>query len=309
MERMLVVGVDSVVGGNLAAQAVERCPVAGVWFNRCVEIEGCDCQPTPRATSIEAYVTQFAPDCVIYCGPESHSSWESDVSSRVLTTPEEQAVRWAMAARTANAAFVMVSSDAVFTGPWMFHDEQSPSHCDSPASQAILRNEAAVRSAHPGVLVIRTNAFGWSPTGDGFVENLFQKIESRRGIDPDHIRHSTPILATDLADIIDRAVAEGLTGIFHVAGAERVSPTQFAQRLADQFDLPWLTQSCDTTLTGPRTGFGEGECSLQTKAIRKALCVAMPMMAESLERLARQQVDGHRDRLHPISHQDQSRAA
>ncbi len=309
MERLLIVGVDSVVGANIAAQAVDRIDVAGVWLERSVEIEGCVCQAVPQGGVLESVLAEFQPDCVVYCGPESHSCWESHLSEKIMATPADQAARWAHAAQAAGATFVMVSSDAVFTGPWMFHDEESPAYCTSPAAQAVLRHERSVLATHSAALVIRTNAFGWSPTGNGFVEKLFQKIESRRIVDQDHIRHSTPILATDLADIIDRAVVEGLTGVYHVAGAERVSPMQFAQRLADQFDLPWLTRHRETTLTHLSAGFGEGECSLQTKSIRKALCVAMPMMAEALDRLARQQVDGHRDRLHPIGEEDLAHAA
>ena len=164
-------------------------------------------------------------------------------------------------------------------------------------------------AAHSEALIIRTNAFGWSPTGEGLIESLFQQIEGHRIVDQDHIRHATPILASDLADIIERAVAEELTGIYHVAGAERVSPMAFAQRLADQFDLPWLASRRETSLSERPAGFGAGESSLQTKKIRKALCVAMPMIAEGLDRLSRQQVDGHRDALHPLTHAELSRAA
>jgi dTDP-4-dehydrorhamnose reductase len=44
-------------------------------------------------------------------------------------------------------------------------------------------------------------------------------------------------------------------------------------------------------------GFGEGESSLQTKEIRKELCVAMPLLSEGLVRLREQSESGYRDRL------------
>ena len=309
MERLFIVGIDSVVGANTAVHAAQRHTVAGVWLDQEVDIEGCHGEPAGHGTGIAEQIGEFQPDCVLYCGPESCSSWDAASGPRVAKAGSDLAASWAAAARAAGAGFVMISSDAVFTAPWLFHDEESQTLCESAAARTILKSERQVQVAHPQALIIRTNAFGWSPTGEGLIETLFQQIEGHRVVEEDHIRHATPILASDLADIIERAVSEELTGIYHVAGAERVSPMTFAQRLADQFDLPWLALRRETTLSERPAGFGAGESSLQTKKIRKALCVAMPMIAEGLDRLSRQQVDGHRDGLHPLRHAELSRAA
>ena len=309
MERVFIVGIDSVVGANTAVHAAERHAVAGVWFDHAVEIEGCQCEPAEHGRGIADQVREFQPDCVIYCGPESCSSWQANSGPRIIKAGSDLAASWAAVAQAVGARFVMISSDAVFTAPWMFHEEESQTLCESAAARTILKSERQVLAAHPEALIIRTNAFGWSPTGEGLIETLFQQIEGHRIVDQDHIRHATPILASDLADIVERAVSEELTGIYHVAGAERVNPMTFAQRLADQFDLPWLALRRETTLSERPAGFGSAESSLQTKKIRKALCVAMPMIAEGLDRLSRQQVDGHRDALHPLAHAELSRAA
>jgi len=309
VERVFIVGIDSVVGANTAVHAAERHAVAGVWLDQPVEVEGCHCEPAAHGTRIAEQLHAFQPDCLIYCGPESCSSWDVTSGPRIIKAGSELAARWAAAAQAAGAKFVMISSDAVFTAPWMFHEEESQTLCESAAARTILKSESQVLAAHPDALIVRTNAFGWSPTGEGLIETLFQQIEGHRYVDQDHVRHATPILASDLADIIERAVSEDLNGIYHVAGAERVNPMTFAQRLADQFDLPWLALRRETTLSERPAGFGAAESSLQTKKIRKALCVAMPMIAEGLDRLSRQQVDGHRDALHPLAHAELSRAA
>lgn len=309
MERVFIVGIDSVVGANAALHFAERHTVAGVWLNQMVDIEDCHAEPAAHGTGIAEQLREFQPDCVIYCGPESRSSWESGTAKCIVNAGSDLAARWASAAQSLGVKFVMVSSDAIFTGPWMFHDEDSESHCESAASRTIVKSEQNVLASAPQALIIRTNAFGWSPTGEGLIETLYGQIEAQRLVDQDHIRHATPILASDLVDIIERGLSEDLSGIYHVAGAERVNPMAFAQRLADQFDLPWMVTRKESTLEERAVGFGAGESSLQTKKIRKALCVAMPMIAEGLEQLSRQQVDGHRDRLHPLEHAEFSRAA
>ncbi|MBA4182144.1 MAG: hypothetical protein C0506_16280 [Anaerolinea sp.] len=298
VESILVVGVETVVGANLAAHFAERHDVSAVSFGAPVRIEGChhaDASASPSDTILSSRAHR-----VIYCGPESRSSWDPATDAALSKTPASQAALWARVAQDCGATFVMISSDAVFTGPWIFHDEDSAHACESWGANRIRAAETAAIAACPEALIVRTNAFGWSPTGSGWVESILQSIELRRSVDQDPIRHSTPLLATDLADIVERAVSEGLTGLYHVAGAERVSPDQFARRLADQFDLPWLAIRRDATSAESTEGFGAAECSLQTKKIRKALCVAMPMLSEGLDRLNAQRFNGHRDLMLPL---------
>jgi len=293
VDTILVVGVETVVGANLAAHFAEHQDVACVSFGPPVRIEGCRSvqESAPPADAIRSTRARH----IIYCGPESRSSWEPGTETALTKTSTAQVAAWAAAAEQSGARFTMISSDAVFTGPWIFHEEDSTSLCSSAGAARIRAGETAALGACPGALILRTNAFGWSASGHGWIESILQTIELRRTVDQDPIRHSAPILATDLADIVERAHSEELSGLYHVAGAERVSPHQFAQRLADQFDLPWLAVRREAAIVERAEGFGAAECSLQTKKIRKALCVAMPMLSEGLDRLSAQRFNGHRD--------------
>jgi dTDP-4-dehydrorhamnose reductase len=88
-----------------------------------------------------------------------------------------------------------------------------------------------------------------------------------------------------------------------------VNPLQFVQRLAERFDLPWLSIQRGEAPQERVEGFGLGECSLQTKRLRKALCVAMPMLSEGLDRLAAQDANGLRARLCGQTPRREERAA
>ncbi|MBL8849393.1 MAG: sugar nucleotide-binding protein [Planctomycetaceae bacterium] len=288
MNTSLVVGVDTTVGANCASRLADKRSVVGLSSNRGVSVDGCDTQlfDNENPSEAENWLSDVHPERVLYCGPAARSCWDPDTMNHMSAGFDAAAARWAAAAQAAGAEFTMISSDAVFTGPWIFHDEESLAVCRSTQATAIRDAEKQVREACPNSLIVRTNAFGWAPTAEGgWIERLLSTIENRRTVDCDCIRHATPILATDLAEILDRAWQEELTGVFHIAGAERVSPMQFAQRLADQFDLPWLSLRREQSLVELPQGFGVGETSLQTKKIRKALCVAMPMLTEGLARL------------------------
>lgn len=298
VETILVVGIDSVVGANLAAQLADHYQVHGLSQGPRILIDGCDTASVAfdAETPFDS-IRQHTPDMVVYCGPAAHSAWELSTAARIKPGNVDIARSWADAAAQQGSRFTFISSDAVFTGPWMFHDEESLGICHSPEAAVIRKTEAAVRDVCPEALIVRTNAFGWSPAGNqgGWAESLIARLEANRLLDLDCIRHATPILATDLGGIIQRAWSENLDGTYHIGGAERVSPLQFAQRLADYFDLPWLSIRREETLSEKPEGFGAGETSLQTKQIRKALCVAMPMLSEGLDRLKAQYVNGYRD--------------
>lgn len=291
MNTILVVGVDTTVGANAASRLSDRHSIVGLAPGRRVAVENCECHEFDASNSDEAatWLADVQPERVLYCGPESRSCWEPAAADQLTAESPATARAWAAATKSAGIPFTMISSDAVFAGPWIFHDEESLAVCRSPQAAAIREAEKLVGEACPEALIIRTNVFGWSPTPQGgWIENLLSTIENSRTVDCDAIRHATPILAADLIDIVERAWNEELSGVYHVGGAERISPIQFAQRLADQFDLPWLAIRREQSLVELPQGFGAGETSLQTKKIRKALCVAMPMLSEGLRRLTAQ---------------------
>lgn len=297
MDRFLVVGVDTVAGANLAASFAEHHHVSTWASTAGYEIANCDSLDPTLAPS--QLIARSRPDCILYCGPAARSAWEPGTKQLTDDDMVCQAEIWSAACAAAHVQMVMISSDAIFSGPWLFHDEDSHGLCSSYQSQAIRAAEMQVLENCPESLIIRTNTFGWSagPEGTGWVESLLKTVETKRFVQQDHIRHATPILATDLAEIVRRACQEGLTGIYHVAGAERVSPLSFTQRLADQFELPWLAMRRESSLAEAPQGFSEGECSLQTKQIRKDLCVAMPLLSEGLYRLYEQAENGYREKL------------
>ena len=302
MDRILVVGAETVVGANVAEYCAEQLDGTSVdtLSTESVAIAGCEshCGAATTPAEIRRWLELLTPKRVVLCGPEARSSWEIDGSEIDAEKTVGQAAAWASASSETGTGLTFISSDAVFTGPWMFHEEESTGRCDSDGADAIRQAEEQVLSACPEALVIRTNAFGWSPLGDsGWIEQRLYQLRTQRLADQDCVRHATPILATDLAGIMVRAWGEGLSGVHHVAGAERISPLRFVQRLAEHYHLPWLSLRRCEALQERATGFGAGECSLQTKRIRKAVCVAMPMISESLTRLAEQEAAGWRSKL------------
>jgi len=301
VDRVLIAGVESVVGANLAACFSDRCDVRGVSFARSAPLAACETSVCPPrdVDAVRGTIAANQPSWLFYCGPASRSTW-SGLSPDECDSTLSAAVRiWAQAAEQMNCRFALISSDAVFTGPWMFHREECTGHCPSAAAQELRAAEEAALRAAPSALVVRTNAYGWSPAsaGSGWIEEILSGLASGTAGPFDCLRHATPILATDLAEVLAQACHAGLSGVYHAAGAERTNPARFVEALAEVFDLPAPRSPSVSSLSERPTGFGRGETSLYTRKIRRALGISLPLLSDGLGRLRAQQVSGYCDLL------------
>ena len=297
MKTYLIVGVESVVGANLGASWSGQSRVVGLSAGSDITVPGCERAVLERGSveGIRKCLQQTRASHVIFCGAAARSTWEPAAKAAFDNSVAET---WAVAAAQEALHFTMISSDAVFTGSWMFHDEVSSAVCTSAEATQIRNIETRVRNACEKSLIVRTNAFGWSPAGPkGWLESLLSGLENQRAIELDPICHATPILASDLADYLGPALDDELTGVFHIAGAERVSPHQFAKQLASAFELGAPTARTIRELVTCPTGFGRGETSLQSRRFRSEYECAMPLLSEGLSRLVEQHANGYHEQL------------
>ena len=303
MDTILIVGVDTVVGANLAAVLSESAAVSGLTRSRGMAgagpIGGCEVLSDGGERSIRHVLGRVRPQHVVFCGPGADSCWDQAPRLAFSGDSVSHMRAWARAAQETASGFTLISSDAVFTGPRMFHPETSPGLCESQPARILREAEAAVLEAHASALVVRTHVFGWTPEacGAGWIERELARLEQRTPGAHDPFRHATPLLATDFAEVLQQAWRESLSGLYHIAGAERTNPARFAQRLAQEFALAAPVASRPETLLECPRGFGCGETSLRTGAIRRALGISLPSLSDGLRRLREQAENGYRDRL------------
>jgi dTDP-4-dehydrorhamnose reductase len=298
-QRLLVTGVDGTIGANLALSLAGRFAVFGLFQRHPVSLPGCRTAAWESAGTArwDALIRLERPHWIIHCGALASSSW--DVPDECPDADHETRTCSLLAKLAAElgSRLTVISSDAVFAGPRLFHDETAPAANPHPFAQAVRGAEDALEAAD--ALVVRTHAYGWSPAGapPGFAERVWQTLIKQGPVRFDPDRHATPILASCLAEYLDLAYRRGLQGRYHVAGAERISAYRFAIELATAFGLSGWGASAD----GDPLEHGEPdhlhETSLSTRRAQRALGRPMPMLRDGLERFARQATDGFRARL------------
>jgi dTDP-4-dehydrorhamnose reductase len=283
VERLLITGVDRPLGANLARVLADRCDVLGLYRDFAVECDGLQTAYWPGGDplSLRNHWQQWQPHWMIHCGPLAESSWDRPLLG---TAHDESGLVAALVELTAGSAtrLTVVSSDLVFTGPRLFHEETaSPTSITADALQARVVEQTLSRTS---ALVVRTHAYGWSPvpTYAGFAQRTHDALVSGHFPAADGLRHATPLFAGDLAELLWRAFELRLHGLYHLAGAERTSPYRFACELANLLGQPVPRPECSARLSDAPEW--HEETSLNSKRARRALEMSTPLLREGLQR-------------------------
>ena len=298
MQKLLIHGIDTLVGANFALALRDRYEIVGLAATEDWQLAGCQtltCDPGSVQDVLEQ-VRSVAPQAIVSCGPLSRGSWDLATDAGVNAEREVELARaLAQAAEPTRAHLTVLSTDAQFAGPRMFHSESSPALAALPAASSAKALCSAL--ARTEVLVIRSHVYGWSPAGTQtcFAQRVWEQLSAGGCAAVDARRYATPILASDLAELYHKALEARLGGVYHITGAERTNQYRFAAELAVAFGFTGRQVNLIAPEVASRAYVDE--TSLNTRAIRRTLETPLPMLREGLQRWATEALLGRRDEL------------
>lgn len=138
-----------------------------------------------------------------------------------------------------DARLIYISTDHLWDGTRpMVGEDEPPRPLNAYARTKLAGEHSALESA-PGALVIRTNFFGpgcaWRQS---FSDWILDRLASGTPIPAFDDVFFTPIAYNLLCPLLLSLVHGGQSGVWHLAGGERLSKLQFALRLAQKFGYP-----------------------------------------------------------------------
>ena len=238
--RLLITGASGLLGINLALEAMREHEVVGVDRGMLKSAPFPVMQTDFLHTSgVDSLLDAADPDWLIHCAALANlEKCEQDpAQARALNAelPGEMAV----ACSKRNIRFVHISTDAVFDGTkdGIYTEADAPNP-QSIYSQTKLDGERAVQAADPQGIIARVNFYGWSLGGrrslsEFFVNNLSQEKPVSGFTDVIFC----PMLVNDSARLLLEMLAKGLSGLYHLVGAEPMSKYQFGLEIARRFGL------------------------------------------------------------------------
>ncbi len=194
-------------------------------------------------TAVQGMFEAERPDTVFFCAYDRTNP----------TVTVDAAVAAARAAAAHAARFVFFSSDMVFDGRSGAYTETSLASPVSAYGQMKAEAEALVRAEHAGALVLRTSLL----VGESGIalRPAYECDALMRGLPVVLYRDEwrSPTLADDLARAAWELAGHEVSGIFHVAGPERLSRVELGRLLCAlyRFD-PSLIREDDRPPERPR---------------------------------------------------------
>jgi dTDP-4-dehydrorhamnose reductase len=193
---------------------------------------------------------------------------------------------------------IHISTDAVFDGSSDIYTESDPPRPLSLYASTKLDGEQAVSSANPKAIITRVNFFGWSITRRrSLAEWFYNQLSTGQPVKGFTDIYFCPLLVDDLADVLVSMIKAGLSGLYHVVGAESVSKYDFGRRIATKFDLDANLVHPASVLDGNLKAARSPNLNLSIEKLTRDLHIQIPGLDEQIARFHQQFADGLPEQL------------
>ena len=189
-----------------------------------------------------------------------------------------------------NGSFLIyISTDYVFSGEkGNYVESDSPNPINYYGLTKLLAEEIVQTLPETDYFIARPSVIYGSTPAAGKVNFALWLIETLRKGDRVKIitdQWNTPTLNTNLADITLEVAERRLTGIYHLCGATRVSRYEFAEKIADAFNLDknLIDKVTASQFTWPAKR--PADSSLDTSKAQRTLKCKPLTMEKALEQL------------------------
>jgi dTDP-4-dehydrorhamnose reductase len=182
---------------------------------------------------------KFHPEVVVHAGAMTKPDECEQNQWQAYLTNVEGTVTLLLNAAEQKSFFIFLSTDFVFDGnKGMYSEEDIPSPVNY-YGKTKLEAEEAVKEYEQDWAIVRTLlVYGAPPSGRGnfltVVKDKLEKGEEYRVVD-DQVR--TPTFVEDLAAGIISIIEKKATGVFHLSGADILTPYRMACLLAEYLQL------------------------------------------------------------------------
>jgi dTDP-4-dehydrorhamnose reductase len=228
-------------------------------------------------SAIRKILFDLRPDAIVHCAAATNVDWCEDNPRQAEAINVQASAVLAEIASALNARFVYVSTDSVFDGKkgdYVETDEPAPLNV---YARSKLAGERETLRRNTAAIVARVSIYGWNAQNkDSLAEWVLRRLEGGEHVPGFTDVFFTPILVNDLVPVLFAMLQHELSGLYHVAGSERISKFGFARRLATVFGFdPARVTPCqvkDMRLNAARPL----DVSLNTEKVRTALGRSMP---------------------------------
>ncbi len=266
----MITGSNGFLGANAAAYLETRANVIGITRQQ---------HDLTKPESLAQEITETKPNYLLHTAAiADHTLCEEHPDLAEAVNSEATKVI-ARACEDAGTKLIYISTDAVFTGqptatkPAGNYLETDPPNPNTVYGETKLQGELSAQQ-ETSPLIIRTNFFGWSPTGQRSILEFFvNELRANRSVNGFTNVTTTSLYTQTLVDYIYQL--KDHTGTFHVASRDAITKYKFGIKVAEVFNL-------NESLIAPTESSDGKDLSLNTKKLAEALGVEVQTQSEGL---------------------------
>jgi len=190
-------------------------------------------------SAIKAILARFAPKIVVNCAAFTDVDGSEDQRELAYAVNVGGVQNFIAELTDESVHFIQISTDYVFDGRNGPYRENDPVNPISYYGWTKLEAEKVLMDAHCRWTIIRTNVlFGQSRyRAASFVDWVIRNLAASKAIRVVNDQFGNPTWADGLAEVIAAVIEQRLTGLYHYGGRDYVNRYEFAQLIAEVFDL------------------------------------------------------------------------
>lgn len=269
MIKVLITGANGLVGQHIAFNLLKFSQIELL----CTAVGDCRINSlknyyssldVTKAKSVASVFASFKPDIVINCAAKS----QVDDCEQNLTSCHQVnvlAVKNIIQNLPKNSKLIHLSSDFVFDGKSLNYTETDITNPLSSYGKSKREAELLIQSSKINYQIIRTIlvfGFGINLSRNNILTWVVNELSNNKNIYVVQDQKRMPTYVSDLANAIIELMFTEESGIFHISGNEVKSVYQFAQKIAEVFQLnqalihPILSETLNQPgKRPPKTGF------------------------------------------------------
>ncbi|MBP9104830.1 MAG: SDR family oxidoreductase [Chitinophagaceae bacterium] len=242
--RVLVTGANGFLGNYLIQELIKRKhEVIATGKGNC-RIKANDTfvyeeMDFTEVQSVKNVFSTYKPGVVVHAGAMSKPDECEDNRELAFNVNTQGTINLLAAAKSVNSFFIFISTDFVFDGlKGMYKEDDIPAPVNYYGQTKLLAEEKVKEYAGEWSIVRTVLVYGRPQSGR---ENLLSLVKTKNEngevfkIFTDQLR--TPTYVKDLALAIVSIIDKKAIGIFHISGADQLSPYEMVIRMAEMFGL------------------------------------------------------------------------
>lgn len=287
MAKWLITGASGLLGYNacqyLLGQGHE---VVGISNSHAIDLVGVDERKCDLMDfdATRALIMDVNPDVILHCAAMTNVDACEDDAELTRKYHVELSELIAQCANQCDAKMVHLTTDQLWDGTQVQVSEETPTQPLNVYGQTKADSEVSVMNACADALIIRTNFFGKGRSWRlSFSDWLDKELSAGNVINGFNDIFYSPISIPHLLQAVRDLVEKNASGVFHVAGAERISKFDFIRLYAEMggYDVDLVNEQ--TSQAAQFKAKRPQDMSLNVQKTEEELGYEMPTARQSIQ--------------------------